>query len=96
MEKIAKKYRWILAIIIILILSYPSMVQWSESNRIELPIITRYENIKKCKEMVLARLKAPSTAIFSDIEYEFTDKMDPYDYSVDENSKISERRKSYF
>lgn len=77
LQKLFKKYRRILPIVAFLIFSYPEVVKWSETQRVNIPVITKYESIRECKKLVLERLKSPSTAKFSDIEFEFYKTNEP-------------------
>ena len=76
-QQLFRKYWWILLVIGLLIFYYPNIVDWSETQRVNIPIITRYESIKKCENLVLAQLKSPSTANFLDVTFEFTHSPEP-------------------
>ena len=66
-----KKYRWILFVIIVLIVSFLGVVKWTESKWLNIPIMTKYEKTKECKNLILEQLKSPTTAKFSNISYMF-------------------------
>jgi len=85
--KILKKYRWILAIIVFMILLYVCVDKRSEYKWINIPVITKHNRIKECKKILLWTMKSPTTAKFSDIEYTVTkQKNNTWEYYVDEES----------
>jgi len=96
-KELFKKYRWVLLVLVLVISQYKGITQRLESVWVDVPVLSQNVKIQDCKKVILDQLSAPSTAVFTEMEYSknVTDTV-IIKWSVDSENKLGGMVRSDF